>query len=58
MRYAPVLFKAICMAVFIAAMYILVQWFTTSIVITGNGPVQWAEGWRRTVEYRCEPAQL
>jgi hypothetical protein len=58
MRFVRGLFSTICMVVFLATMYVLIQWFTTSIVITRNGPVHWAEGWERTVEYWCESAQL
>jgi len=48
----------VIVVVFLATMFILVQWFTTSIAITYNGPVLWAEGWDRTMEYWCELAQL
>jgi len=61
MRSDRVLFNVlmtVIVVVFLATMFILVQWFTTSIAITYNGPVLWAEGWDRTMEYWCELAQL
>ena len=37
-------------AVLFITMYILVQWVTTSFVITGNGVIKWAEGFE---EVKC-----
>ena len=31
-------------AVFFAAMYLIVQWVVVSFMITSNGPVEWADG--------------
>ena len=39
------------MAVFLAAMYLLVQWVTISFAITSHGVVKWAEGWEETKCY-------
>ena len=39
------------MLVFLAAMYLLIQWVTTSFVITGNGAIKWGEGLERTLCY-------
>ena len=39
------------MAVFLAAMYLLVQWVTISFAITHNGVIKWAEGWEETKCY-------
>ena len=40
----------VCAAVFLIAVFILVHWGTTSVVITGNGQVKWAEGFE---EVKC-----
>jgi len=40
--------------VFLAIMFVAVQWVTTSFVITGTGQVKWAEGWEKTVEHWLE----
>ena len=31
-------------AVILAAIYLLTQWITASIVATSNGPIEWADG--------------
>jgi hypothetical protein len=41
----------VMVAVFIVIMYLAVQWFTTSIVITRQGPVKWGEGLEKTKDY-------
>jgi hypothetical protein len=50
MSLSKVLF-GVMVVVFLATMFLAVQWFTTSIVITRQGPVQWAEGLERTKEH-------
>jgi hypothetical protein len=42
--------------VFLATMFLAVQWFSVSISITQNGYVRWADGWERTKEYWCGPS--
>jgi len=42
--------QCLCVVVFFAAMYILIQWVTISFIITGNGPIQWAAGWERVLD--------
>ena len=38
------------MAVFLAAMYLLIQWVTISFAITYHGVIKWAEGWEAQKE--------
>ena len=39
----------VCGVFYCAAIYLLIQWVTISFLITGNGPIKWAEGYRQMV---------
>jgi hypothetical protein len=41
----------LCVAVYLAAMYIILQWVTISFLITTNGEIKWSEGWEELLVY-------
>ena len=45
------LLEWLCVAVFFAAMYIIIQWVTISFMITKNGEIKWAEGWQELLKH-------
>ena len=48
--WVRLLVQWLSVVVFLAIMFITVQWVTTSFVITGNGVIKWAEGFE---EVKC-----
>ena len=36
---------------FLAGTYFLIVWFATSLIVTDEGAVRWAEGFERTAEH-------